>query len=693
VKLELKQHNQKCTDIIKKMRERLKVIEADIAVMTTILQMTDCKSKSFAQMEKVALLRCENKKCSRQSFVSFDHDVLKKKVSQLQSSVSRKLMHENFADLFEGIEGLQAAEAAPVATTAAPTPSINKTVFNNPPVPRTEVPADPCTDPWNGAPSNEDRQKAKCTIAASPQCPKLQERFLLIQSGIQDEKEDLLGEIANIETYCKETRDNLEKQINDCEESIVEEQTKLAFATEKEATAGEEARTTASKHELLDGDLKTQMKTCSTNYINFETELCALKKIRGELYKMKGGGHSAFFQDCEVSKWEPEECSVECAHTNEPDGEQKLTRNVMTHPDGGAKCLPLQAVKKCNLQPCPVDCKLEAWTGWSHCSAQCGGGVQQRLREVRVASAYGGKPCGQTSETRACNNQACESDCMLSPWSKWSACSKDCDGGTRKRQKFIVKDPTGAGKCASPWSKERLEYKKCNMHRCETGMLCKRQDIDIVLLLDGSGSLGQTGWNAEIKAANTFVDAFSGAKPNMAVILYSGPSYWGGVYKCWSRNSKNVNMATDCKIKTITHFTNDMAAVKTKINALTWPKGSTLTSLALMSAKAELSLGRKDAKSIVVIITDGRPLSYGRTSAASWSLRKKARVVWVPVTRYAPLRWVKKWASRRWQENVVPVKGFAELEQPEVVTHVLANICPMKNQQLSYVNSRFKKMR
>merc|ERR1719214_387189 len=102
---------------------------------------------------------------------------------------------------------------------------------------------------------------------------------------------------------------------------LSEAQTKLAQATEKEANAGEKARQTNTKHDNLRSDLDKQMKTCSTNYINFETELCALKKIRGELYKMKGGGHSAFFQDCEVSKWEAEECTKACAG-----GTMKLTR-------------------------------------------------------------------------------------------------------------------------------------------------------------------------------------------------------------------------------------------------------------------------------------------------------------------------------------------------------------------------------
>ena len=29
------------------------------------------------------------------------------------------------------------------------------------------------------------------------------------------------------------------------------------------------------------------MKTCSDNYINYETELCAWRKIQGKLYKIK----------------------------------------------------------------------------------------------------------------------------------------------------------------------------------------------------------------------------------------------------------------------------------------------------------------------------------------------------------------------------------------------------------------------
>jgi hypothetical protein len=208
---------------------------------------------------------------------------------------------------------------------------------------------------------------------------------------------------------------------------------------------------------------------------------------------------------------------------------------------------------------------------------------------------------------------------------------------------------------------------------------CNRS-LDIVLLIDGSGSLGSKGWKAEIKAANMFVDAFSasGGKSNMAVILYSGPRTWGGVRKCFAKNKKKVDQEKVCGIKMITHFTEDLKKVKNLINGLTWPKGSTLTSLALLTAKAELALGRKQSHSNIVLFTDGRPLSYGKTRVASKVVRKSARLVWVAITRYAPLKYIKTWATRRWQENVVVVKTFKDLEKPDPINQVVANICPMK---------------
>merc|ERR1719262_1855444 len=70
--LELKQHNLKCKHELAKMNARLKIIVGDIAIMTMILEMTDCEKKML-QMKKFALLHCHDQ-CTKKSFIKFDHD-------------------------------------------------------------------------------------------------------------------------------------------------------------------------------------------------------------------------------------------------------------------------------------------------------------------------------------------------------------------------------------------------------------------------------------------------------------------------------------------------------------------------------------------------------------------------------------------------------------------------------------------
>merc|ERR1719281_2231187 len=99
-----------------------------------------------------------------------------------------------------------------------------------------------------GAPSAADKRAAKCTIKKSPQCYKLQERFLMIQSGIEDERDELLDEISMLEHFCEETKKTLETQISNDQDMLANEQTKLAKATEKESDYGELARQTNMKN-------------------------------------------------------------------------------------------------------------------------------------------------------------------------------------------------------------------------------------------------------------------------------------------------------------------------------------------------------------------------------------------------------------------------------------------------------------
>jgi hypothetical protein len=303
------------------------------------------------------------------------------------------------------------------------------------------------------------------------------------------------------------------------------------------------------------------------------------------------------------------------------------------------------------------------------------------VRDVKVPMRYDGKPCGDTTETKVCAVAACEKDCVLHPWTAWTTCSKDCDGGTKKRMKSIKEPVEGAGECAGEWDVSRLQYEKCNRHSCKApkGQVMKcNQTYDIVLVMDGTPKSGKKAWAAEVKAANLLLDAWEGqvAKPAVSVVHYTGPRTWSGVSKCTSKSKNKVDMEKVCKIKLASHFTEDIKKVKTIINGLEYAPGSKLLSLALMTVQSELALGRKTARTAVIVFIDGAPLSFRKTRIASETIRKKVRLLYIPVIKFSPLGDLKKWASRRWEENIVQVKTFAGWADPATGTHIIANICP-----------------
>jgi len=353
-------------------------------------------------------------------------------------------------------------------------------------------------------------------------------------------------------------------------------------------------------------------------------------------------------------------------------------REVQQGTNGGAKCLPLMQKRSCNMGACPVNCQLSEWGGWSKCTAECGGGTQARQKIVNVAPKHGGLECGDMLDSRACNDQSCSRDCTLSEWSRWSSCSKDCGGGTNHRVRFVQVPAEGNGHCASRWSPERLQYKQCHTHKC-ANMTCTAP-LDVVLVIDGSGSLGTEGWEAEMRASQKLVDAFNvqGTQIRMSTILYSGPYTRRTVWDCLK--GKN-DMENDCKVRRVVSLedkvkSSNLTFVKDALANLKFPGGTTLTSLALNSAKGEVEMGRPTAKSVVIVMTDGKPLSRWKTYWASRSLRKVARLVWVPVVRYAPLKLFKHLATRRWQENIVTASSFAELGEQHITNDILADICP-----------------
>merc|ERR1719506_2157334 len=93
-KAELKDHNLKCKKELDKMDAKMKIILGDIAVMTMILEMSDCDAK-FLQYKKLALLKCKDQ-CTGKVDVSFNHKSMQDQLSQLKSLAAQALLSNGF---------------------------------------------------------------------------------------------------------------------------------------------------------------------------------------------------------------------------------------------------------------------------------------------------------------------------------------------------------------------------------------------------------------------------------------------------------------------------------------------------------------------------------------------------------------------------------------------------------------------
>merc|ERR1712087_959723 len=136
-----------------------------------------------------------------------------------------------------------------------------------------------------------------------------------------------------------------------------------------------------------------------------------------------------------------------------------------------------------------------------------------RVREKTVEPENGGDACPELSETRECNTQACSAPCELNDWGDWGMCSKQCDQGHEERTKSIGVPAVGQGTCPSILSKDRYGTRTCSNYKCKdllggdrTTLSCKAM-IDLVLVLDGSGSLGEEGWRETKSLARKLVDS------------------------------------------------------------------------------------------------------------------------------------------------------------------------------------------
>jgi hypothetical protein len=686
---ELALHQSKCKESIASSDNQIALIQADTTTLTQVSTASGCES--FLQIGLVNCVHGSGENQKRR--ITFRHPELRHKVSKLKTQFARKSLQTALEQALlqtESHRHHRRGSGGQIHKRHRQGKLIRYVRHKHPHVPAASHKARRIR---SGAfvvsnstgkvrvnntewPSTKVQQ---CTLSPTLGCSVVKDKLILMQANVLDEVDWRRQQLASTEEDCRISTKNLQDQIRATSMRLQEQQEMLAGATTVMIDAAEQSRLKSKQLDHLDEERKKMESFCQDSVSRAALQLCKIKSIRQELYKMQN--QRPFIQDCEVSAWTPQSCSKSC-----DGGVQSLVRQVIVPDDQGSTCPPLTMQQRCNEQSCPIDCGIGEWSGWTTCSAQCGGGIKQRIRHVKTHPQHGGKLCGPESQSMECGTAACDEDCQLGRWSKWSSCSKACGGGFQQQTRSVVASAVGLGTCPATDSETRLRYKRCNTQKCvpATGTLLKcNSTVDVVFLLDSSGSTGQPGFDYIKAAGKSLISqmdptAQGGNGAQVAVLMYSGPDSMDNYQKCTGKvpAGQTVDVANDCNMVWVSHYTTSTATLATSVGTLNWRAGSTMASAALASAEAELVYGRQNTPAVVVVIGDQLPMMPRKTAQVAASLRKKAKLIWVVATGDTDLKKFASWASKPVSDNVVHMHALAELQEPSTLNKIIADVCP-----------------
>merc|ERR1719356_1717848 len=367
--------------------------------------------------------------------------------------------------------------------------------------------------------------------------------------------------------------------------------------------------------------------------------------------------------DCDVGDWVAGECDMDCDDTcpqADPyacGGWQTLSREIVVAPNSyGLMCPALETRKKCNQFKCPVDCVLSEWSGFSKCTKDCEGGVQGKTRSLMTKAKNGGEACDSLTEMRSCNTGSCDRDCTLNDWTEWSPCSMACGGGDQERKKTVFIPIRGQGKCPTPKNSDRHEDRECNTQDCIGDEICVAEQ-DLIMAIDASGSLKEAGYEVIRDFAANLTGRYKGEMFGK-VMMQVGVVQFG--------NGQVLADGTIAPAINVQGLTSDIAHVQEAIQATVWQRGFTNMAQAFKMSDTLLTQGgRPEAQSCVMVLSDGKYSMAFQTAQQVQKLKDANVMIFmapVALGRGEELMMLKQWASQPWEVNYERIPGLLALE-------------------------------
>jgi len=631
----------------------LTIRQNDLDVFQFILVFTKCEdATSFGQLRV-----CKQK---GRRVIEFKDDKTDEQYNKLLTPVARREVDQ----LLKSLDSTSLLQQAPGNVS-------------EPPAKKDKAPVKD-----GASPQESDRS---CNPDAVPDCALLHDKLSLLWGEFKDKVDELTMIMMKNQYQFKELKTNLNNQIEMLRTSKARLNQLLGEARANLAADNEELKQKYIQKEELDAQYVKFMAACKKriDWI-FYQDMCAIKIVRNAVMENSTVCPTANIQDCDVGPWVPEECSVSCDDSCDPTqpykcgGWQEMKREiVVANDDCGIQCPRLSLFKRCGQFHCPINCHMSEWSGWSKCTAECGGGLQAHTRSILVKPKNGGLPCNTVEESRPCATGSCDRNCRLGRWTEWTPCSMACGGGFHERFRHVVIPTRGFGKCPKETSRFRYGKGTCNEQECVGDEICIANQ-DLVVAVDGSGSLRAAGFDILKKFVKKLLaryqtEYFGSEAVKIGIVLFGN-----GVIM---PDGKTVSPAILSQPLTF-----DMDAVVTTVADLPFKKGFTNMAQAFSTAETAFIQGsRRGAQSAVMIITDGKPSFNFMTTQMVEQLEDKGIQRYFLVVSEAsltasPYKMMTEWASQPWETNLVHVIGGLAVLDADTdlwADKALVKFCPM----------------
>mmetsp|Transcript_130843 Transcript_130843/g.317827 ORF Transcript_130843/g.317827 Transcript_130843/m.317827 type:complete len:992 (-) Transcript_130843:108-3083(-) len=646
----------------------------DLAVFDFILNLTACQDEgeAFLQRGKGGSSRPQVKVCSTDDGIrlNFNNPQLQAQVERMMTPAARMALRSALGQVSGKLNLLQVGSG--LANDTFPTQVAVEMM------------------PVQEEPHPEGQWK-KC-VDGEENCGLLHDLMSLEWGKFRDEVDELTAEMAkNQQAFDLETN-NFNEQLTVIGDAKTKHMEALAEAISAINADTEEMNEKDEQKRELTTEYDKEMAIFHAKVTEIlYTKICALRRVRNELMTHSSTSPPADITDCDFTDWESK--SGECFAPNgnailcddtcpQPDpshcgGSETMKRDKVVVPnDYGMACPAMERIKKCAQKKCPVKCLMSEWSGWSKCSKECEGGVQSKTRSVLVKAKNGGTGCDSVQEERDCNTGSCDRDCTLKDWTDWAPCSMACGGGTTKRTRSVLVPIRGQGKCPTDKSRNRYGEDQCNTQLCVGDEICIAQQ-DLIIALDASGSLKSDGFEVLQKFAVNLTQRYEPKYFGLDAVKIGLVLFGNGHLLTLPDGTTSITSAINAQ-----PLTNDFDLVRTKIREQTWQRGFTNMAQALTLADTMLAQGgRENAQSAVLVLSDGKYSFKYQTQEKARELKdKNIQLFMAPVTDFVGESedTLKSWASQPWETNYERIPGLAALKyNAEIfVQKFIAKFCP-----------------